>query len=99
MTAAFPLTNNHHGTPMIASDSTVRLIPRANGDTGIHDYYTGKLLGVLPACAIEPKPLADQIETVTVRRERERSQDMVAGLVLGTAFVAGVVVGVLITYL
>lgn len=87
---------------MIASDSTVRLIPRANGDTGIHDYHTGRLLGVLPACAIEPKPFADlavQIETVTVRRKRERREERWAGLVLGTAFVAGVAVGVFLTYL
>lgn len=88
---------------MNATDSTVKLLPRADGSTGIHDYRTGRLLGVLPACATEfepaPETLQNQIETVTIRRARERREEITCGMMLGIAFVAGVAVGALLSYL
>lgn len=89
--------------PAATDSSLVRLIPRPDGSMAVHSYDTGTMLGVIPACALERRgePLPDleqQVETATTRREQQRLQDFTAGLVIAGAFVAGVVVGILLSY-
>ncbi len=89
---------------MRACDSTVVLIPRPSGDLSIHDAKTGRLLGELPACVVrgEAPSLDEQMQATTVRlrsEKRERREEVTAGLFLGTAFVCGVAIGVLLTWI
>lgn len=84
------------------SFGVVRLISRPDGSTGVHHTDTGRLLFVFPPREYEPTPVAtpldEQLRATTQRRRRERRSDLLNGIVGGLIFMAGVVVGVLLTY-
>lgn len=83
------------------ASTLVRLVSRNDGTYSVHHSDTGRVLMELQKIdhpALERRAdvapdLEDQVETAKERREQERSQEMLAGLFLGLAVVAGFALG------